>query len=599
MASNITLSAGVRQNLLALQNTADLLGVTQNRLATGKKVNSALDNPTNFFTSSSLSARASDLSGILDAMANGISTLQAANNGLTSITKTVESMQATINQARQDASWKSTSYSIDTTTIGTAGTKTLQISGGAVTGTVSINLNTAGVGGTQGSLATASAYAAPTTARAALYTAQNTFSAAVTGAALTISFTSGNGVTATVAVTLDTTEGTLQEQVDKINAAILLDSDTNGVIKAQATGGKLELTTVNNVDGAITVTGAGETAVFGTEATQSGSDGQYVFGVNGTSVTLTNTDSPSLTTAINTANLQLQAAGSAFEAYDAGSSKLGFREKVANGTNVTITGTTTDVALIQGGTGNSIASANAAAASGGTVNDVDTLVTAINNNVNLTGKVKATNDNGKLNIQNLSTSSLTLTGVGSVSGKVDGSVGTSSISGNTTRTSLVTQFNDLRNQLDKLADDASFNGVNLLKGDALKLVFNETNTSSISIQSQNTNGINVSTLSITSATGSEFSSNDSLDTRLTGLRDALTSLRSQSSAFGSNLSIVQNRQDFTKAMITTLQTGSDTLVLADTNEEAANVLALQTRQQLSTTALSLANQASQGVLRLF
>src|SRR5262244_1571347 len=103
MASNITLSAGVRQNLLALQNTANLLSTTQNRLATGKKVNSALDNPTNFFTSSALSARASDLSGILDAMANGINTLQAANNGLTSITKTVESMQATINQARQDA----------------------------------------------------------------------------------------------------------------------------------------------------------------------------------------------------------------------------------------------------------------------------------------------------------------------------------------------------------------------------------------------------------------------------------------------------------------------------------------------------------------
>src|SRR5262245_51814105 len=236
MASNITLSAGVRQNLLALQNTADLLGVTQNRLATGKKVNSALDNPTNFFTSSSLSARAADLSGILDAMANGISTLQAANNGLTSITKTVESMQATINQARQDASWKSTSYSIDTTTIGTAGPQTLQISGGAVTGTVSIGLNVAGVGGTQSSVATGSAYAAPTTARQALYTG-STF-AVVTGAAITISFTTGNNVTATVAVTLDTTEGTLQEQIDKINAAILLDSDTNGVIKAQSNGGK-------------------------------------------------------------------------------------------------------------------------------------------------------------------------------------------------------------------------------------------------------------------------------------------------------------------------------------------------------------------------
>jgi flagellin len=95
MASNITLSAGVRQNLLALQNTASLLGTTQNRLATGKKVNSALDNPTNFFTSSALAARASDLSNILDSMSNGINTLKAADNGLTAITTAVETMKAT------------------------------------------------------------------------------------------------------------------------------------------------------------------------------------------------------------------------------------------------------------------------------------------------------------------------------------------------------------------------------------------------------------------------------------------------------------------------------------------------------------------------
>src|SRR5215470_19991334 len=397
MASNITLSAGVRQNLLALQNTADLLGTTQNRLATGKKVNSALDNPTNFFTSSALSARASDLSGILDAMANGINTLQAANNGLTSITKTVESMQATINQARQDASWKGTSYTIDNTTIGTSGTKQMHISGGAVTGTVDIALNTAGVGGTQGSTATTSAYAAPAAAAPALYTAQNAFATIASTAAMTITFTGSNGSISSVDVTLTSSEGTLQEAVDKINAAILLDADSNGKIKAQATGGKLEITTVSNTDGNITVAdngvGGSETAIFGTQTTQTGSDGQYVIGVNGTSVTLTSGDSPSLTTAINTANLQLQAAGSAFQAYDAGSSKLGFREITANGVNVTLTGY--DATSLFGAT---LTSTNAAAASGGTVNDVDSLVTLINNNVSLTGKVKASNDNGKLNI---------------------------------------------------------------------------------------------------------------------------------------------------------------------------------------------------------
>ncbi|MGE0847768.1 MAG: flagellin, partial [Flavobacteriaceae bacterium] len=83
------------------------------------------------------------------------------------------------------------------------------------------------------------------------------------------------------------------------------------------------------------------------------------------------------------------------------------------------------------------------------------------------------------------------------------------------------------------------------------------------------------------------------------LGDAIQSLRTQSSSFGSNLSVVETRQDFTKDLINTLETGAANLTLADTNEEAANLLALQTRQQLSSTALSLASQADQNVLRLF
>ena len=102
MSNGITLSAGVRANLLSLQNTAQLMQTTQNRLATGKKVNSALDNPINFFTSQSLQSRAGDLNSLLDSMSNGIQTIQAANNGLTSITSTVQSMQSTLNQALQD-----------------------------------------------------------------------------------------------------------------------------------------------------------------------------------------------------------------------------------------------------------------------------------------------------------------------------------------------------------------------------------------------------------------------------------------------------------------------------------------------------------------
>src|ERR1700754_136950 len=101
MAFNITLSAGVRQNLLSLQNTAELMATTQNRLATGKKVNSALDNPTNFFTSQGLQSRAGDLSALLDSISNAVKTIEAADNGVTALTKLVETAQATARQALQ------------------------------------------------------------------------------------------------------------------------------------------------------------------------------------------------------------------------------------------------------------------------------------------------------------------------------------------------------------------------------------------------------------------------------------------------------------------------------------------------------------------
>ena len=99
--SGIVLSASVRQNLLSLQSTADLLATTQNRLSTGKKVNSALDNPTNFFTAQGLDNRASDINNLLDGIGNGVQVLQAANTGITSLQKLVDTAKSIANQALQ------------------------------------------------------------------------------------------------------------------------------------------------------------------------------------------------------------------------------------------------------------------------------------------------------------------------------------------------------------------------------------------------------------------------------------------------------------------------------------------------------------------
>lgn len=383
MADNITLASGLRPNLLNLQKTASQMSTVQQRLATGKKVNSALDNPTNFFTASSLTARANDLSSLLDGLSNGIQVLQAADNGLTSITNTLQSMQSTVRQARQDKSWESKTYDVT--------------SGGVAASTAPV-----------------------------------------------LSFTGGAFASA-VSVTLDATAET-------------------------ASG---------NNDGTWTV---------------------------------------------------------------------------------------------------------------------DEIVSAINSSTTASTGVKASNDNGTLRVKNLSTSDLT---VGGADDLASGNAATTTIDGNATRANLVTQFNELRDQLDKISDDSSFNGVNLLQGDLLTLTFNESGTSTLDIQRTGGKAINSVNLGQSSATNKEFESDTSLDTRLNTLTTSLNTIRSQASSFGSNLSMVQNRQDFSKTMINTLKTGSDNLTLADQNEEAANMLSLQTRQQLSQTALSLANQANQGVLRLF
>ena len=168
----------------------------------------------------------------------------------------------------------------------------------------------------------------------------------------------------------------------------------------------------------------------------------------------------------------------------------------------------------------------------------------------------------------------------------------------TVRAGLATQFNAVLGQINQLAGDAGFNGINLLNSTSsanLVVMLNETGSSSVTV---NAVDFTASGLTLNNANNNWATTAD-IVLASTDLTNALTKLRSQAQSFGSNLSTVQIRQDFTKAMINTLQTGADGLTLADSNEEGANLLALQTRQQLSTTALSLASQASQAVLRLF
>jgi flagellin len=170
------------------------------------------------------------------------------------------------------------------------------------------------------------------------------------------------------------------------------------------------------------------------------------------------------------------------------------------------------------------------------------------------------------------------------------------------RTTYQDEFNTLMTQIEELATDSGYKGKNLLKGDSLTVTFNEDGSSSLDVTGVDyTDSTAAAGLNIADASGwtADSAGDTAIGTSITALNTALTTLRKQASTFGTNLTTVENRQNFTKAMISTLQQGADKLTLADNNEEGAKLLALNTRQQLASTAVSFASQADQNVLRLF
>jgi flagellin len=409
--SGIVLSAAVRQNLLSLQSTAELLSTTQNRLASGKKVNTALDNPTNFFTAQGLDNRASDINNLLDAISNGVQVLQAANTGLTSLQKLVDTAKSIANQVLQ------------TTT-----------------------------GYTQKASAT---------------------SLAPTGAAAL-------GVAGT--------------------ATDLTNGGTNSL--------------------------ATKTFVF-TAAT-------------GTQTTITLGTAAGNVNSIAAFNTALAAAG------------LGLTASLASNGSITLTSTNDNASQT-----------------------LTTGTTAAANNIAISGSDTAT--------------LVTPTG---------GTAGAPLADPNSqaTRASLVAQYNNIIAQITTTSQDASFNGINLLFGDDLKLTFNETGKSTLNIPgvTYDAAGLGLGPL----VAGTDFLDNSSANAVIAKVSAASNQLRSEASSLGSNLSIVQIRQDFAKNLINVLQTGSANLTLADSNEEAANSQALSTRQSIAVSALALSNQSQQSVLQL-
>ena len=225
------------------------------------------------------------------------------------------------------------------------------------------------------------------------------------------------------------------------------------------------------------------------------------------------------------------------------------------------------------------------------------IIDGVNNTANLKVKASLTAD-GKIQLEATSTNSIVLGGTATAPELTQfGLSAGTTVAGtlNTTRSAFATQFDSIRTQIDQLAKDATFNGVNLLNGGSLNVLFNETSTSSLAVSgvTNTAAGLGIA------ASANTFQTDKDVNDSLTALNNGLNTLRAQASLFATNNDIISTRRDFTKGLVSALNAASDSLVAADTNEEGANLLALQTRQQLSSTALSLASQADQSVLRLF
>jgi flagellin len=231
---------------------------------------------------------------------------------------------------------------------------------------------------------------------------------------------------------------------------------------------------------------------------------------------------------------------------------------------------------------------------------VDDFLDTVNNTANL--KIEASlNSNGE--IEFVSTEAVNITigatmngfGGATLSSVIGHSAGTTNYTANATRANLAAQFDSLRTQIDQAAQDAGFNGINLLAGSSLTLTFNETGSSQMTVAGSTITSANLSV----SASANNWQNDSDVNAALTAINNAIDSLEATTTTFSSMATVISARSEFNASMIDTLNTGADLLTENDPNEDSAMLLALQTRQQIAATTLALVQDSQATALKLF
>lgn len=604
--SEISLTASMRSNLLSLQSTQKLMDTTQDRLSTGKKVNSAMDNPTNYFTAQSLTARANDLDALMDSIGQAISTLETADQGITTLTDFVEQAKSLANSARDTANVKSSvTSSVTFDPLNVKNQKVVDVIGGINDGdsfTIRLGKSTT-IEGTTNLNETQ-------TLTQLGFAADDAMEILVDGESYTFVMQSGAGVTeqpsnrqATVGV-----DTTLEDFLAGIVETIGRKDISVGLVD-----GKIEMKTLDN--SSLVVRSYSNVTTKRADATLTMDAGTI------SDTVLKGTGELKVGDVTLTAGMSSDAVIKAFQSdknygayvkeadgniaiFKRDGSDMGATEIVAVnddanvGTNVAKAPTPgdSDEFVLTGATANRKFNDGLGIDTGYTVTITDDMTAEDFRKAlsALEGIEADFNDKGNLIIYGEEGDDLIITDQNGKAAALLGVEG-SATNGNNERATYASQFDKVLTQIDQLVQDTSYKGINLLNGDDLTVNFNETRTSFLEIKGVtfDSKGIGLTT------SDNEWKSNEDIDKSLTQIEKATSLLRAQASEFGQNLATVTTREDFTDNMINNLVSGSDKLTLADMNEEAANMLALQTRQQLARNSLSLASQAAQSVLSLF
>lgn len=572
----VALTASMRSNLLSLKNTQKMFDKTQDRLSTGYKVNSAMDNPSSYFTAQSLNSRADDLSSLLDSIGQAISTLKTADEGITSLQDFVEQAKSIANSARDTANVSASTKS--TIKFDKDALKSQKVVGEAIpnakagdtmvirygdstkiTGTTNVQEDTLLSGIELDALKAGDASIKVDGKEYKIVTDAATENKMVTGSyakdsIFEVTEAANDGAKTTYkAVDADGNEITWEKAETAASIAV------GKFAKAGAAFDR-------------TVTEDGKTTMTMPEFTEDAA---------ATAATATMADAATIYVK-STADLEEFA--KVLETM-IGSDK--FSASIVDGNMVFATKDTTSIE-ITGKFKDAFGMDEGAAISVDATDTAESLRQKIDK---LEGIAAEFDNDGRLVIKSEQGDDMVISGALAEKLGVNGAV----TNGNNERATYASQFNKVLIQINELVQDTSYKGINLLKGDDLTVVFNESRTSNLELKGVT---FDAQGLGFTDAIN-EWKDTDSIDTALDQINKATSLLRAQASEFGQNLSTVQIRQDFTENMINNLQTGADKLTLADMNEESANLLALQTRQQLATNSLSMANQAAQSVLSLF